>query len=115
MIYKVSGGYCLIDEEDKEFLDRFSWNIDCNGYIKTTLWNSVDKRFVTLRMHSLLMGRKDGYYVDHIDRNPANNQKSNLRHITPRENWYNSNRAEYLFQIGKLRDIDFYHYVRQSV
>lgn len=115
MIYKITGGYCLIDPQDKDYLDQFSWNIDTNGYIKTTVWNKEDKKFVTLRMHSLLMGRVDGKWVDHIDRNPANNQKSNLRHITPRENWYNSNRAEYFYQNGRLSDIAFYEQVRELV
>lgn len=111
MIYKINGGYCLIDEADKEFLDQFSWHFDTNGYVKTSVYNIQQKRFVTMRMHQLLLGRKDGYYVDHIDRNPANNQKENLRHLTPRENWYNSVAAHYLYQDGRLRDTEFYHKV----
>lgn len=112
MIYKITGGYCLIDEEDKDFLDQFSWHFDSNGYVKTAVYNVEKKRFITLRMHQLLKGRVDGKYVDHEDRNPANNQKSNLRHLTPKENWYNSNHAEYLYNNGKLKNPVFYHHVR---
>lgn len=112
MIYKINGGYCQIDEADKDYLDQFSWHFDNNGYVKTAVYNVEQKRFITLRMHQVLMGRKDGHYVDHIDRDPANNQKSNLRFLTPKENWYNSHAAEFLYQEGRLKNPVFYHRVR---
>ena len=37
--------------------------------------------------------RPDGMVIDHIDRNPLNNNVSNLRYITQKENCYNSQRV----------------------
>ena len=110
MIYKITGGYCHIDEEDLEFVDQFSWHFDDNGYVKTTVVS--EKGRVTMRMHQLLMGRRDGMYVDHKDRNPSNNQKSNLRHISPSLNWYNSHHAEYLYHKGRLKNPQRFTQVR---
>lgn len=46
--------------------------------------------YVRLGMHQLIMGRKDGVVIDHIDGNHYNNTGWNLRYGTIRQN--NSNR-----------------------
>lgn len=108
MEYRINGGVCLIDEADLEFLEQFSWHIDDNGYAKATVYVEERKSYTTLRMHQLLLGRQDGMVIDHINRNPLDNRKKNLRHVTPRDNWFNSCRAEYFFHKGVLKDTETY-------
>lgn len=38
-----------------------------------------------IRFHQLVMKVKQGNYVDHIDRNRANNKRNNLREVNPKE------------------------------
>jgi hypothetical protein len=76
-----------VDEEDldktftlREILDRGSISIIIrkNG--------SVEGTKISLSLHSLLTGYP---LTDHIDRNPLNNSKSNLREATPLQNILN--------------------------
>jgi hypothetical protein len=47
----------------------------------------------TLSLHRELMQPPEGFFVDHIDGNPLNNRRSNLRLATPSENQWNQKRS----------------------
>lgn len=67
----------LVDDEDYNFLVQFSWYLDRDGYPCN---KSGEKQ---IRMHNLLIKDiPDEAEVDHRDRLPLNNQKSNLRAAT---------------------------------
>lgn len=83
----------LVDDEDHAELTKrpwFLWMCECgNLYAKTRYLdpNNPRKRFP---MHRVIMGITDPkIMVDHKDRNTLNNQKSNLRIATPRQNSVN--------------------------
>ena len=40
--------------------------------------------------HQIVMGQKEGYLVDHINQNPLDNRKENLRFVIPTANAINS-------------------------
>lgn len=88
------GSYVIVDAKDYDYLSQFKWHLDAKGYAKMSLWLKEDKRPVTIRMHQLIMGYKEGYVIDHIDRNPGNNSRSNLRFVTNAENFWNSDYAD---------------------
>ena len=71
-----------------DYLRQFSWALDKNGYLKTTFRG---KRGVLQQniIWKALYGENsipDGYCIDHIDNDPSNNKKSNLRLLTKQQN-----------------------------
>jgi hypothetical protein len=75
-----SPDFALMDDEDYPLLSRHTWRLDGSGYVVSDI----------IRMHVLVIGRKPGCLIDHIDRNRLNNQKSNLRLVNHRANCWNS-------------------------
>lgn len=69
-----SGEPAVIDAEDAELVLQYNW-FGSQGYVKSC----INGR--TKSMHRLIMGEPPapGMEVDHIDHNPRNNRRSNLR------------------------------------
>lgn len=86
---------CFIDVEDIDKVKEYYWNLkvdnrhpNLNPYIATRRKN---KRIF---LHKLLTNCPKGKVVDHIDGNPFNNLKSNLRICTQKENTRNHHFAQ---------------------
>ena len=75
--YGCEKARALIDLSDIEKVGKHRWYASAKGYVK-----SQDN----LRLHRLVMDAPDGYLVDHVNRIPLDNRKSNLRLCTPAEN-----------------------------
>lgn len=73
--------YALIDDEDYKKCNEYKWFKTNKGYARTYK--------IPTGMHRLVMNAQRGQYVDHIDHNPLNNQKSNLRFCTKTQNGMN--------------------------
>ena len=84
---KISDGQIIqIDKIDEELVSTRRWyTIKADGVVLAV--RSTERPYVYIGR--FLLGVKDGYVVDHIDGNPLNNQKSNLRHCTQAENAMN--------------------------
>jgi hypothetical protein len=80
-----------IDEEDLHLLRNYSWIIDSNNYVRTSVFNSKTDKTHAVWLHRLVAGidSYDERVVDHIDRNPLNNRRSNLRAILKEKNQKN--------------------------
>jgi hypothetical protein len=74
---------------DKEFavLDAYKWCLT-DGYAKT----NVDGKIIG--MHRFVLGDKQNYEIDHINRNKLDNRKANLRHSTHQQNTFNATRRK---------------------
>lgn len=83
-----NGRLAIVDKEDYELLSRFSWQSAGNtGHVFTIISNFLTGgKSICLRMHTLIMG---GRLVDHINCNPLDNRKSNLRFCTFSQNMCN--------------------------
>ncbi len=80
---KAKYGYAIVDAADA-WLDRYHWTVS-KGYAVT---NIEDQSFA---LHSMVLrdvGR--GVLVDHTDRNPRNNRRSNLRPASKSQNAQNT-------------------------
>lgn len=71
-----------VDLEDFDKIKDYTWRNSSWGYICTT----SDK--TTVILHRLIMDFPDKT-IDHKDRNPLNNRKSNLRLVTRQQNQHN--------------------------
>lgn len=85
------GMVALVDDQDYEGLVKHTWCATLNGtttYAKSSVGRSYKEPRVY--MHRYILGLTDGKtYVDHIDHNGLNNQRSNLRVCTKAQNHAN--------------------------
>lgn len=101
------GMHTLVDDEDYDYLMQWNWYVKivkgCKGTAYAARSAPTNRRSkpkpgrpngtiitVTIRMHRLLLDPPKGLSVDHKDRNGLNNQKSNLRICTWKDNSANT-------------------------
>lgn len=87
------GRVALVDDADFEWLSQWKWHVysppgrtGVHALAHTTVRKNIYRK---IKMHRLILGAKEGDFVDHIDGNGLNNQKSNLRFCTKSENGMN--------------------------
>ena len=85
----VVKGYALIDESDWMMASKYRWHLGHNGYAYRSY--RAAGRVVWCSMHRDLLGlpRGDTRQSDHINRDPLDNRRSNLRIVTCAENQQN--------------------------
>jgi hypothetical protein len=88
--YKNKGirGYAMVDDEDYENLSKYSWFISTSGYPVRSRWHEK-RRGGNYPMTRAIIQCPEGKYIDHIDGNRLNNQKSNLRIVDKAQNAWN--------------------------
>lgn len=86
------GATLLVDEDLIEKFSRHTWRLSKQGYAyRKTDVNGIPGSMVF--MHRDMLGAQRGQIVDHIDRNPLNNQRSNLRFVTPAQSSINTGKT----------------------
>ena len=87
MEIEIKGKTVLIDAEDYERVKAKKWHF-CNRYARTR------DGYNHIYMHQFILGKKEGFVIDHINRNVLDNRKSNLRHCLPAQNSQNRNKLK---------------------
>lgn len=82
----TQGKIAKVDASDYEWLSQWTWHLASSGYARRGASPQV-------YMHRFIMGAAKGEYVDHVDGDPVNNCRSNLRICTNMENNWNSTRG----------------------
>ena len=90
----TKGKYALVDDEDFDYLNQWRW-CDSHGYAMRSQYlggGRKNGKSKSIFMHRVVMKVEDKNTkdIDHINRNRADNRKSNLRFCTPSQNLANS-------------------------
>jgi len=96
-IQLTKGYVALVDDEDFEALSKHKWRavVENSGYVRA-IRNSPREngKQKTIYMHRFVLNTPADMHVDHIDGNPLNNCKSNLRLCTNAENQRNKGKQK---------------------
>lgn len=87
--YLPNGDQCLFDLEDYDKIKNYRWYKHNRGYVCADLPNDKNGKRRHILMHVLLMGKKTGLDIDHINGIKTDNRKHNLRFITRSQNIFN--------------------------
>jgi len=91
ILYK-NKGIVLIDNEDFEIISKYKWHNNGCGYAKTSI--KINNKWVNVYMPHIILNIPKNIFIDHIDGNPLNNQKENLRIVTNSQNQMNSKKQK---------------------
>ena len=82
---------CLIDKEDYPKVKDFRWSLKGKNsfYIES---NSYGKKIL---LHRIVLNAREKQYIDHINHNPLDNRKCNLRICTNQQNSFNKKSKGY--------------------
>ena len=89
----TKGQHTIVDDEDFDYLNQWSWHLATGGYaMRSTHTGSAKngtRKKIHLWMHRIINGTPSDLFTDHINRNRLDNRKSNLRTVTKRQNQLN--------------------------
>jgi hypothetical protein len=96
------GLVAVIDDEDAELVAGFKWYAmkapQSDEKYYAAGWKHMPPGRYFVHLHRLIANAQPGQIVDHIDRNPLNCRRANLRVVTRQQNAWNSGPVQ-----GKLR------------
>lgn len=82
-----NGKEAIVDDDFPESLFTMKWRTRARNYvcIEMRFKNEINVVF----LHYAVLDRKDGFFIDHINGNPLDNQRANLRYATHAQNMRN--------------------------
>ena len=92
--------FVKIDIEDKDKCSQYSWVLSQHEktfYIVAR--NKAEQSGKNIYLHNFLLNKPSSFTIDHINRNPFDNRKSNLRICKQYENNYNKS-----IKLGKSKE-----------
>jgi hypothetical protein len=103
-IQLTRGKVATVSDEDYERVSKLKWFAWWQGH---TWYACADIDRERIYMHRFILGlERDGYQVDHLDRNGLDNQRENLRLATPRMNRHNMRKQD--CTSSKYRGVSWY-------
>lgn len=84
------GYHTKVDDNDFDYLNQFNWSLSVNSSNKRCVYPRTYIAGKTFFMHQLLIPKKNGFIIDHADKDGLNNQRENLRYVSFSQNAVNS-------------------------
>lgn len=86
------GRFALVDDEDYEWLNQWKWCAARSSktdhyYAQRSVYQNGKQTLI--KMHRFIMNPPANLFIDHIDGDGLNNQRSNLRIVNMRQNMQN--------------------------
>ena len=89
------GQVCLVDDEDFDELNKHKWYMDKVGYARRASRRDKNYKQKSIFVHRVVMKAEKGEIIDHINHNPLDNRKENLRKVSHIENRMNNKSKGY--------------------
>jgi hypothetical protein len=91
-----------VDKDDLDKIKDYKWWLsDSNNYVCTSI--NKKKKYI----HSLILGVKKNFIIDHINHDPLDNRNNNLRFVTAQQNSMNNKGRGYSWdEINKKWRVD---------
>ena len=86
----TQGKFAIVDDDNFDMVNQFKW---CAARSSSGTWYAIrskSKINTQISMHRLIMGHKEGFIIDHKNRNGLFNTRENLRFCTFSENIINT-------------------------
>ena len=90
--FYIKGQEVLVDDEDFDRVTALAWHLTVprhgRRYVRhgDRIKTENGPKVVAISLHRFILGHKPGMVVDHINGNPLDNRKSNLRFCTHQQN-----------------------------
>ena len=84
--YRDGITFLVSAENYEEFVYGYRFCLDRDGYVK---YSGRKDGLCNKLLHRIIMGAPEDFVVDHINRNPLDNRRDNLRIVTQQENCMN--------------------------
>ncbi len=80
------GGFARVDACDYVRAYPLSWCRDSDGYVSANNRKAYGGDGRPIRLHALVLGRKEGYVIDHKNGDKSDCRRANLRHVRISQN-----------------------------
>lgn len=104
---KLSNGkFACVDDEDYERINKHKWCEATFGYAACGIRIDKNKQ-IHPKMHRMVMNDPKGLEVDHINHDPLDNRKENLRIVTRSQNQMNQKKSKLKGSTSKYKGVSY--------
>lgn len=88
--YDNQGRKFYFDKDDYEKIKDFYWRVHSHKYVSTRMFNYDVGKKTQVQLHRFIMNPLPNQEVNHINHDPFDNRKSNLRIVSTSQNQMNT-------------------------